>query len=399
MINIGGMEQWSAQKTFANILCQLNEKQQRLYVASEALRIGYGGITKVSFESGVSRVTISKGVHELQKGVVNDGRIRAIGGGRKSTEKKQEGILEAICKIANPKGDPESPLLWTTLSAQHISHELKRQGFKAGATTTLRILKSLGFALKSNKKNIEGNGTHEDRDAQFRNIENTAKEAISRNNPVISIDCKKKELIGNFKNNGREWVSKDKNVEVNVYDFPSLSNGKIAPYGIYDMVHNTGFVNVGVNHDTAEFSVESIRRWWMNYGRNEYIEATGIMITADGGGSNGSRNRMFKIELQKLSNEIKIPITVCHYPPYTSKWNAIEHKLFSFISINWRARPLISLEIVLEILNNTTTKTGLKVTAMLDTNEYKTGIKISNEEINSLNIHKDEFHESVKYFV
>ncbi len=393
------MEQWTTALVYPVMLSQFNEKQQRLYAASEALRIGFGGISKVSRETGISRVTITAGIKQLRNGVVQDGRIRKSGAGRKLLSYTQTDIVEETCSIADPKGNPENPIRWTSYSMEHIANALKEKGYTISSMSVYRILKTNGFALKANKKTIEGKGTHIDRNAQFMYMNERAKEAIKVGDPVISIDCKKKELVGNFKNNGREWLPKGEDVAVNVYDFLSLADGKIAPYGIYDLVHNSGFVNVGTNHDTAVFSVESIRRWWNNFGKKEYPNATSIMITADGGGSNGSRNRLFKVELQKLANQIGLPIQVSHYPPYTSKWNAIEHKLFSFISINWRAKPLISLEVVMELLNHTTTKSGLRVTAMIDKNIYKTAIKVTDEELEQVNIQKDEFHPEWNYTI
>lgn len=393
------MEQWTTALVYPVMLSQFNEKQQRLYAASEALRIGFGGISKLQRETGISRVTITAGIKELRSGVILDGRIRKPGGGRKLLAYRQAGIVKEICIIADPKGNPENPIRWTTCSMEHIAKALRGKGYTISPMSAYRILKTQGFALKANKKTIEGKGTHVDRNAQFIHMNEKAKRVIKDGSPVISIDCKKKELIGNFKNNGREWIAKNMDTKVNVYDFLSLADGKIAPYGVYDLVHNSGFVNVGIDHDTAAFSVESIKRWWENYGQKEYPDAKTIMITADGGGSNGSRNRLFKRELQKLANEITLPITVSHYPPYTSKWNAIEHKLFSFISINWRAKPLVSLETVIELLNHTTTKSGLKVTAMIDKNIYKVGIKVTNKELKQLNIETDGFHPEWNYTI
>lgn len=393
------MKQWTTALVYPVMLSQFNEKQQRLYAASEALRIGFGGISKVSRETGISRVTITSGIKQLRAGVIQDGRIRKAGAGRKPLSHSQVDIIQETCVIADPKGHPENPIRWTSHSMEHIANALKEKGFTVSPMSVYRILKTNGFALKANKKTIAGKGTHIDRNAQFIHMNGKAKQAIADRNPVISIDCKKKELIGNFKNNGREWVAKNTDTKVNVYDFLSLADGKVAPYGIYDIVHNSGFVNVGIDHDTAAFSVESIKRWWECFGQKEYPDAKTIMVTADGGGSNGSRNRLFKVELQKLANRIRLPITVSHYPPYTSKWNAIEHKLFSFISINWRAKPLISLETVIELLNHTTTKSGLKVTATIDKNIYKTGIKVTDKELAQLNIHTDDFHPEWNYTI
>ena len=393
------MQQWTTALVYPIMLSQFNERQQRLYAASEALRRGFGGISIVSRETGISRVTITAGIKQLRSGIVQDGRIRAAGAGRKLLSYTQADIVQETCIIADPKGDPENLIRWTSYSMEHIANVMRKKGYTISSMSVYRLLKTQGFALKANKKTIEGKGAHIDRNAQFLHMNERAKEAIKTGSPVISIDCKKKELIGNFKNNGREWIPKGKAIPVNVYDFLSLADSKIAPYGIYDVVHNSGFVNVGIDHDTAAFSVESIRRWWEYFGQKEYPDAKSIMITADGGGSNGTKNRLFKVELQKLTNQIGLPILVSHYPPYTSKWNAIEHKLFSFISINWRAKPLVFLEVVIELLNHTTTKSGLKVTAMIDKNVYKTGIKVTDKELEQLNIQKDDFHPEWNYAI
>lgn len=393
------MDQWTPATVYPLMKQHLNEKGRRLYFAQEALRLGWGGITQIQRASGVSRVTITRGISEITNARVLSNRIRSIGGGRKKLSTQQPGLLEKIQQIANPKGDPMHSIRWTTKSMDNITQSLRENDYSISPASVRRILKALGFALKANKKTIEGKGAnHPDRDAQFEHINQRAIKIVE-NNPVISIDCKKKELIGNFKNNGREWIAKHTDTKVNVYDFQSLSDGKIAPYGIYDLVHNKGFINVGIDHDTAAFSVASIKRWWDNFGKIDFPKATKLMITADGGGSNGSRTRLFKVELQKLANQTGLTILVSHYPPYTSKWNAIEHKLFSFISINWRAKPLFSLEVVLELLNHTKTKTGLQVNAMIDTRPYKTKIKVTDEELAALNIIRDDFHGEWNYTI
>lgn len=394
------MNQWTTGTVYAVMRERLNERDLRLYFATEALQLGYGGISKVQRESGMSRVTITKGIREIKRGAEATDRIRLMGGGRKKLSVDQPLLVEKAKEIANPKGDPESPIQWTSYSMEHITVALQQKGYTISPMSTYRILKAAGFALKANKKTIEGKGAnHPDRNAQFEYINAKAKKAIRENNPVISIDCKKKELIGNFKNNGREWIAKNTDTKVNVYDFKSLADGKVAPYGIYDLIHNKGFINVGIDHDTAAFSVESIRRWWNNSGKIDFPNATTLMIAADGGGSNGSRTKLFKVELQKLANQTGLAILVSHYPPYTSKWNAIEHKLFSFISINWRAKPLVSLEVVIELLNHTTTKSGLTVTAMIDKNIYKTKIKVTDTELASLHIIRDTFHGEWNYTI
>lgn len=392
------MNQWTSAQVYSSMKRKLNERDRRLYFASEALRIGFGGISQVAKESGVSRVTISRGVSELQTGDVVTGRIRKTGGGRKKLITCYPEIKDKLLALTNPKGDPMIKLQWTTKSIVKLAEAMKEYGYSLHPVTIMRILHQMGYSLKPNKKNIEGE-SHADRDLQFSHINSQCRLFEENKNPIISIDCKKKEKIGNFKNNGYEWTrkGKDSETQVNAYDFTSLADGHIAPYGIYDVLKKKGFVNVGIDHDTASFAVESIRRWWKEYGKQFYPKATGILITADGGGSNGVRNRLFKRELQKLVNEINIPITLCHYPPATSKWNVIEHQLFSFISINWRAKPLTSLAVVLELISHTTTKSGLTVTAIADTNKYQTGVKVTDAEMKKLNIIRNPFHGEWNY--
>lgn len=382
------------------MLENLNERERRLYVASEALRIGYGGISEVQKLSGISRVTITRGIQEFQSGKTSDGRIRSMGGGRKKIVTTQPGVKTALVALLDTKGDPMRAVVWTSKSVNKLTEKLHDQGFSISNYTVYYLIREEGYSLKPNKKNIEGI-PHEDRDLQFEHINRMCKAFEKNHNPIISIDCKKKEQIGNFKNNGREWTKHGKahETQVNAYDFRSLANGLAAPYGIYDVLHKKGFVNVGVDHDTAAFAVESIRRWWKDDGNGSYSKASGILLTADGGGSNGVKNRLFKRELQTLVNEINIPITLCHFPRAMSKWNVIEHQLFSFISMNWRAKPLTSLAVILELISHTTTKSGLKVTAMADTNKYPTGIKVSKKEFDTLNIKRDEFHGEWNYTI
>jgi len=396
------MNQWTTASVYPAMKNKLNERDRRLYFASEALRIGHGGISQIAKLSGISRVTIAHGIEELENDVDHKGRIRKAGGGRKKIVQKDSDVLLDLENIMqeDTKGDPMTFLKYTTKSLAHIEHALNTYGHSIKKSTIATILHSLTYSLKPNKKNIEGE-SHVDRNLQFQHINKQCKLFEEQKNPIISIDCKKKEKLGNFKNNGSEWTKKgrENEMQVNAYDFTSLAHGQIAPYGIYDVLKKKGFVNVGIDHDTAAFAVESIRRWWTQYGKQLYPDATGILITADGGGSNGVRNRLFKRELQKLVNEIKIPITLCHYPPATSKWNVIEHQLFSFISINWRAKPLTSLAVVLELISHTTTKSGLKVTAIADANRYQIGIKISDKELKALNITRDTFHGEWNYMI
>ena len=375
----------------------LNERQWRIYLGTEARRIGLRGISVVARESGSDRKTVRKGVTESQS-PVSKGRIRKAGGGRKKIKETDSTLLKDLEAILEPKGDPMSLLQWTTKSLAHLTDALAMKQHTIKKSALANLLGGLGFSLKANKKNIEG-VSHPDRDLQFHHIKTTCDLFERNGNPIISVDCKKKELIGNFKNTGKEWQPKGKHTTVNVYDFKNLSDGKAAPYGVYDMVHNTGFVNVGVDHDTASFAVESIRRWWKNVGNVLYANKTKLLITSDGGGSNGVRNRLWKKELQCLANETGLSITVNHLPPATSKWNKIEHRLFSYISINWRGKPLASLETIIELLSHTTTKEGLTITATIDKNIYPTGVKVTDEEMKKLNLIRNVFHGDWNYTI
>ena len=394
------MNQWTTAEVYPLMKKRLNERDRRIYFATEALRLGHGGISIVSKISGISRVTISHGIEEVKRGTSLTERIRKAGGGRKKITNKYPQIRKELSLLTHAKGDPTRRLLWTTKSIVKLAEELGRKKYRLHPVTIMHLLHQMGYSLKPNKKNIEGE-SHEDRDLQFQHINKQCAYFEVQKNPIISIDCKKKEKLGNFKNNGFEWTQKGKTDEtqVNAYDFTSLAKGNVAPYGIYDVLKKKGFINVGIDHDTAAFAVESIRRWWHEYGKKQYAKATGILITADGGGSNGVRNRLFKRELQKLVTEIGIPITLCHYPPATSKWNVIEHQLFSFISINWRAKPLTSLAVVLELISHTTTKAGLKVDAVADINAYPTKIKVSDSEMEQLNILRNDFHGEWNYTI
>lgn len=375
----------------------LNEKQWRRYLATEAQKIGVGGQSIVAKESGSDRKTIRKGILELDKPYDNN-RIRIPGGGKKKIQDEDITLVKDLEELIEPKGDPMSLVQWTTKSLTHLVEILNKQQHNIKRTALRGVLNSLGFSLKANKKNIEGI-SHPDRDLQFQHIKKTAEIFEKAGNPIISVDCKKKELIGNFKNNGREWQAKGQDEIVNVYDFKSLADGKAAPYGVYDILKNTGFINVGVDHDTASFAVESIRRWWNDTGKVLYKNKRKLLINSDGGGSNGVRNRLWKKELQSFATETGLSITVTHLPPATSKWNKIEHRLFSYISINWRGKPLTSLEIIIELLNHTNTKEGLTVKAMVDKNIYPIGVKVTDEEMNNLNISRGEFHGEWNYII
>jgi transposase len=392
------MMQVDRREKYQQMHALLNEKQWRHYLALEAKE--RGSVAQVAQEAGVSQNTIRRGIKEVEAGerYLPGQRQREKGGGRKKESEKDPTLLSDLEGLLDPKGDPMSLLKWTCKSVAQLKGALQAMGHTIADTALRDVLLSLGYSLRANKKNIEGN-SHADRDAQFAQIKQQCEQFEARGNPIISVDCKKKELLGNFKNNGREWQAKGEETSVNVYDFLSLASGKAIPYGIYDLVHNRGFVNVGIDHDTAEFAVESIRRWWRQSGKALYPDKSHLLITADGGGSNGARNRLWKMKLQELANEEQITITVAHYPPATSKWNKIEHRLFSFISINWRAKPLTSLEVVLELLSHTTTTEGLTVTAVKDSQTYPTGLKVTDEELAALNLVRDPFHGEWNYTI
>ncbi len=375
-----------------------DEVQARRFVAARALELGWGGISTVAKLTGMSHTTIRKGIHELQsvEELEPPERLRRPGGGRKKVEIKDPKLIEYIEHIMdeNTAGDPMSMLKWTNKSTYQISEELNHQGRKIGPDTVGRLLKEMGYSLQANVKTLE-DGSGLKRDAQFRYINKQVKKFVIRGDPVISVDTKKKERVGEFKNQGRTWRGKGQPKEVNVYDFPSLGIGTAIPYGIYDVKRNEGLLNVGMSHDTSEFAVESIRQWWHRFGKHHYPDAKGLLICADCGGSNGSRNRGWKFFLQELADQIEIPITVCHYPPGTSKWNKIEHRMFSFISMNWRGQPLISYETVIKLIGATTK--GLTVAARLDEGEYKSGVKISEEDIAQLQIQPHSLHPKWNY--
>lgn len=376
----------------------LNEKQWRQFLALEAQE--RGSILQVAQEAGVSKNTVRRGLEEIEgeDRYTPGARQRKQGGGRKKKESQDETLIADLEGLLDPKGDPMSLVKWTTKSMAHLKQGLQALGHHVSESTLRRVLQTLGYSLRSNRKNIEGS-SHPDRDGQFIHIKAQCQVFEEQGNPIISVDCKKKELLGNFKNNGREWQAQGEDTVVNVYDFLSLADGKAIPYGVYDLVHNRGFVNVGIDHDTAEFAVESIRRWWQQAGKELYAGKSHVLITADGGGSNGTRNRLWKKKLQELANEEQLTITVAHYPPATSKWNKIEHRLFSFISINWRAKPLTSLEVVLELISHTSTQQGLTVTALKDSNLYPTGLKVTDEELAALNLARDAFHGEWNYTI
>ena len=369
------------------VLGALSESQARWYVARETLARGRGGLKAMNELTGMSRPTILKGIRELQqRKELPSERIRQPGGGRKRLEESDPGLEAALEQIMeeNTAGDPMSLLRWTNKSTVRIADELTRVGHSVSDETVRRRLAEMGYSLQANVKNLEESGAG--RDQQFRYINKQVKRFLSCKEPVLSIDAKKKERVGNFKNAGRTWRPKGQPIEVNVYDFPHLGVGPAIPYGAYDQQRNEGFVNVGISHDTAEFAVESVRRWWRWIGRRRYPQAQRLLLCADGGGSNGSRNRAWKYHLQQLANQSRLAVTVCHYPPGTSKWNKIEHRMFSFISLNWQGKPLVSYETVINLIGATRTATGLQVKAKLDTRYYEAGVKITDEEMESINL-------------
>ena len=379
----------------------MSEKGKRLWAAVEVRAYGRGGVTLVCKATGMSTATVCKGVKELKTGNnTPDGRIRQQGGGRKSTKVKQPGLLAELDSLVDPytMGDPESPLRWTSKSTRKLAQALCGKGYLISHNTVGLLLHDLGYSLQANKKTLES-ANHPDRDGQFIYINETVKQAHIKGQPAISVDAKKKENIGNYKNNGQEYAQKGKPVEVKGHDFIDKKLGKVVPYGIYDIGKNAGWVSVGISADTAEFAVNTIRTWWYTQGKTKYACAAELVITADCGGSNGYRTRLWKLELQKLANELNLEIKIRHFPPGTSKWNKIEHRLFSYISRNWRGKPLIDRETVVNLIGNTVTGTGLKVSAVLDKNTYKAGIKVSNEEMKTINITGDNFHPEWNYCV
>lgn len=387
-------EQARYKSIFNDLKDHLDEKTKRMLAAAMVKSLGFGG-QKIIYElTGVSPDTLKLGVAQLNgTAPLDEDRIRSVGGGRKPITDIYPNIEAELLKLVaeSTQGDPESPLLWTTKSLAHLSQVLTDQGMPVSTVTVSQLLHKNHYSMQANKKRFEaGNASPTDRDQQFQHINALTRSFQEKGNPVISVDAKKKENLGNYKNGGAEYQKKGEPLEVNAHDFPDKERGKAIPYGVYDIQRNEGWVQVGHDHDTAEFAVESIRQWWLHMGRDTYPKATELLITADGGGSNNSRTRLWKIALQQFSDEIGMPITVSHFPPGTSKWNKIEHQMFSHISMNWRARPLTSLEVVVNLIASTTTKTGLKIASSVDLNTYETGKKISDEEMNRLNIERDE---------
>jgi len=383
----------------------LDERARRHWAATEAQAYGWGGVSAVSDATGMSPNTIRKGLVEVAASqdypdMEVTSRLRKFGGGRKRLSETDPQLNEELDRLVAPstRGDPQSPLRWTCKSTSNLAQELSSQGHPISARAVAHLLDEAGYSLQGNRKTLEGT-THPDRNTQFEYINAKVKSFQRRAQPVISVDTKKKELVGPYKNNGREWQRKGEPEKVDVHDFPDPELGKVIPYGVFDMSRNEGWVSVGIDHDTAQFAAQAIGRWWKKMGAKRYPHAKELLITADGGGSNGSRCRLWKVELQALANRLGLPIQVCHFPPGTSKWNKIEHRMFCHITQNWRGRPLVSHEVIVNLIANTTTQAGLKIRAELDRCKYPIGIKISDEELASLNLRLDKFHGDWNYSI
>jgi hypothetical protein len=376
----------------------LDERGRRLWAASESRALGYGGDALVSAATGLARATIRAGRRELEAGVELHGRVRRPGAGGPTLESKQPGLRVALERLVEPltRGDPMSPLRWTCKSKVNLASALTQQGWTVSATSVGRLLNEMGYSLQSLRKSTEG-ASHPDRNAQFEHINATAQQFLVRGQPVVSVDTKKKELVGDFKNAGKEWQPKATPERVLVHDFPDDATGKAIPYGVYDMARNEAYVSVGRDHDTPAFAVASIRQWWVTMGRKAYPDATELFITADAGGSNGYRARAWKVELQDLADELGLRIRVSHFPPGTSKWNKIEHRVFCHITSNWRGKPLRTFETVVQLIGNTRTATGLRVKAKLDKGTYPKGVSFTETQMNKLSLHKHDFHGEWNY--
>ena len=383
----------SVRRKFKNLEPVLDERARRHWAAAEAMELGWGGVSAVSQATTLSRTTVSAGIEELKQGEhageQSITRIRKPGGGRKPITQSDPGILRALERLVDPvtRGDPESPLRWTLKSTRRLAGELTRRHHPVGERTVAGLLREAGYSLQANRKMREGS-QHRDRNAQFEYINDQVRRFHHCGQPAISVDTKKKELVGDFKNAGTRWRPKGEPDPVRVHDFKDKNLGKAIPYGVYDMLNNQGWVSVGIDHDTAQFATHSILSWWSEMGAPRFPNAKRLLITADGGGSNSHRSRLWKVSLQQLSNETGLKLVICHFPPGTSKWNKIEHRLFSYITSNWRGQPLVSLQAIVELISNTTTKKGLEVGARLDMNTYETGIKVTDEELAKLRLTK-----------
>lgn len=380
----------------------LDERTRRLVAAAEAQAIGFGGVTAVARASGLSRGTVIRGMVELKTAPKpsRGQRIRRKGAGRKRTVDQDATLKRDLEALVEPvtRGDPESPLRWTCKSVRQLASQLNKAGHRTSHRMVAELLHAIGYSLQANRKTLEG-ASHPDRDAQFHHISSKIREFQTAREPVISVDTKKKELVGDFKNNGRELRPKGDPEKVRVHDFVIPELGRAAPYGVYDVTQNAGWVSVGVDHDTAAFAAQSIRRWWESMGAEAYPKAGKLLITADSGGSNGARVRLWKLELQKLADETGLEITICHLPPGTSKWNKIEHRMFSFISQNWRGKPLVSHQVIVNLIAATKTKTGLRVRAELDPGKYPKGVKVSDKEVAAIRLERDKFHGEWNYTI
>ena len=398
---MGVVDEAAIGERFRALAGELDERQRRLWAAAEARSAGRGGIAATARATGIAEDTIRKGIRELESGHgPGRGRVRRPGGGRKRVAETDPDLVKDLERLvdAGTRGDPELPLRWTSKSVRKLADGLVGLGHKVSYRTVARLLRALGYSLQANRKTHEG-ADHPDRDAQFELINETAKLALAAGEPVISVDTKKKELIGQFKNGGREWAPAGVPVQVNTHDFPSQAEGKAIPYGIYDLANDEGWVSVGIDHDTSQFAASSILAWWENLGQQRFPNATTLTITADCGGSNGNRTRLWKTELQRLADRTGLHITVRHFPPGTSKWNKIEHRLFSYISINWRGKPLETHQTVIELIAATTTKTGLKVYARLDPGTYPDKITITDQQLASVQIERHPFHPEWNYTI
>jgi hypothetical protein len=382
------------------LLPYLNERQRRLFLAVEARALGHGGVVRVARATGVSRPTIQQGLRELTGAVAPPERVRRVGGGRRSLAERNPALLTDLEALVDPdtRGDPMSPLRWTCKSTRQLAGALQERGHRVGYRTVAALLDQAGYSLQAAAKTLEGS-QHPDRDAQFRYLNDQVKALLAAGQPVVSVDAKKKELVGTFKNGGREWQPQGQPEQVNVHDFPDKQVGKAIPYGVYDVGRNAGWVTVGRDHDTATFAVASLRRWWQAVGTGAYPGAERLLICADGGGSNGYRIRLWKVELQQFADASGLTVTVCHLPPGTSKWNKIEHRLFAHISMNWRGRPLVSHEIIVDLIGATTTSTGLRVQAELDPGQYPTKVKVSDDELATVHLTPHAFHGEWNYTV
>jgi hypothetical protein len=390
-------------RKFQAVAPVLDERARRHWAAAEALDLPWGGISCVASATGLSRTTITAGMAQLQNAATGPApgqRIRRPGGGRKFLEENDPGLEKALDALIDPmtRGDPQSPLRWTCKSSRRLAEELCRQGHAISARTVAAMLHDMGYSLQANRKTREG-GTHPDRNAQFNYLSDQTRRLQKRGQPVVSVDTKKKELLGDFKNAGRQWRPSGQPEQVRVHDFQDPTLGKAIPYGVYDVANNQGWVSVGIDHDTAYFAARTIRRWWESMGSTRFPRARELLITADGGGSNSCRSRLWKVALQKLADTVGLKLRVCHFPPGTSKWNKIEHRLFSFITQNWRGQPLASRQAIVNLIASTTTASGLVVRAALDTDHYETGIKVSDEEMAALRIARADFHGEWNYTI